>query len=136
MEAIKVEYRDAPVVVRTQQELTALIDRISAASAGQQVSSMVELSRVDGPWGFQIVTAGIGPHRGFVQVSGEPAYRTTVGDGDARGEVVYDYMANVTEIPAQEEVPLATVRVVLAAYLDHCGVIPEDHPDLYPALSS
>lgn len=135
VEAIKAEYRDAPVIIRTQEELTAFIDQVSAASAGQHVSSMVELSRADDPWGFQIVTAGIGVERGFVQVSGDPEYRTTVGEPDAAGEVVYDYMANATEIPSREEVPLTMVRAILAAYLDHGGAIPGDFQGLCPAES-
>jgi len=49
---------------------------------------------------------------------------------------MYDYMANATEIPAREEVPLTTVRAILAAYLDHGGAIPGDFQGLCPAVSA
>ncbi|MEO6086928.1 MAG: Imm1 family immunity protein [Umezawaea sp.] len=137
MEAIKVQYRrksgDPVTIVRTHDELIELMDEVSETSSTQQVPSMVEISRVEDPWDYQIVTAGLGADRGFAQVSGNPVFRTTIGDRTAAGDVVYDYMANATDIPAREEVPVSTVRTILAAYLESGGQIPDDFAELHPA---
>jgi hypothetical protein len=45
--------------------------------------------------------------------------------------VVYDFQGHETLVPASYEVPLGTVRAVLAAYLDHGALIPEDFPYLH-----
>lgn len=90
------------------------------------------MSIADDPYAFPIVEAGIGAERGFVRVNGADALRTTQGDRDAAGTVRYDLQGQETLIPARTEVPLATVRAVLGAYLEHGGLIPDDFPDLHP----
>lgn len=124
--------RDETFIVETQEELTSVIDQVSAASADQPCSSLVEITVADDPFGFPSVYAGLGASRGFVQVSGPDSYRVTIGDPDVSGDVIYDYQDHGTEIPAREEVPLSTVRTVLAAYLTHGGLIPEEFAELYP----
>lgn len=88
------------------------------------------MTLADDPYGFPNLYTGIGTEPGFVHEYWNPP-RSTVGDQNAPGNVLYDLQGNGTEIPAHQEVPLFTVRAVLAAYLDHGGLIPEDFPDLH-----
>ncbi|MFC6093147.1 Imm1 family immunity protein [Saccharothrix lopnurensis] len=126
-----VDHRDQPLVIRTRQDVEELLDHVSTASATQAVPSMIEIRRADDPWAHQVLHAGIGADHGFVRVSGDPEYRTTVGDPTATGEVVFDYMDNATEVPAREIVPLSTVRNILTAFITHDGDIPAGFPELH-----
>ena len=121
-----------PIAVRTQDDLEALIDRVRSYSTGYPCPAIVELTIEDDPWGRARIYAGIGDDRGFVQELWNPP-RATLGDPDAAGVVVYDLQAHDTEIPACQEVPMATVRTVLAAYLKYDGTIPHDFAELHPA---
>lgn len=124
---------DPAVLVSTAEELSVFIDRVSTLATGQSCPSVIEVSVADDPYAFPIVEAGIGAERGFVRVNGADALRITQGDPDAAGTVRYDLQGQETLISAKTEVPLATVRTVLTAYLEHDGVIPDDFPDLHPA---
>lgn len=119
-----------PISVETQAHLDALIERVRSYSIGYPCPAIVELTVLDDPWGRARLYAGIGDDRGFVQELWNPP-RATLGNPDATGVVVYDLQANGTEIPACQEVPLATVRSVLAAYLTHGGTIPESFAELH-----
>ncbi|GLY52828.1 Imm1 family immunity protein [Lentzea sp. NBRC 102530] len=121
---------DPAVIVSTQAELTAFIDRVSKRSHSQPRPSLVEVSIAEDPYGFPTVNAGIGGERGYVRISGEDDVRATQGDPGAAGEVIYDFQGQETLIPASYEVAVDVVRSVLAAYLDHGGLIPSDFPHL------
>lgn len=122
---------DSAVLVSTTEELLAFIDRVSALAADQPCPSVVEVSVADDPYSFPIVEAGIGVDRGFVRVNGADALRATQGDSDATGMVRYDLQGQEALVPASTEVPLDAVRVVLSAYLEHDGLIPDDFPGLH-----
>jgi len=124
---------DPAITVATQAELTAFIDRVSAQSAEQPCPSVVEVSIAEDPFAFPTVNAGIGADRGYVRVSGADELLVTQGEYDTTGTIVYDFQGHETLIPASHEVPLATVRTVLAAYLTHGGLIPEGFAELHPA---
>ncbi len=115
----------------TQDELSAFVDRVSARSAAQQCPSLVEVSIAEDPYGFPTVNAGIGADRGHVRVSGADELRATQGDSEAISDRVYDFQGHETLVPASYEVPFDIVRAVLAAYLDHGGLIPVDFPHLH-----
>jgi hypothetical protein len=121
----------APILIRTQEELEAMIDRVRAYSTGYPCPAIVELTVVEDPWGSPRLYAGIGEDRGYVQELWNPS-RTTLGNSVAQGVVVYDLQGNPTDVPAEQEVPLSTVRVVLAAYLANGGRIPADFTGLQP----
>ncbi|WP_439661620.1 Imm1 family immunity protein [Lentzea sp. HUAS TT2] len=121
---------DPAILVTTHEELTAFIDRVSERSGDQPCPSVVEVSIAEDPYGFPTVNAGIGPDRGYVRVSGADDLRATPGSPDAVGERIYDFQGHETLVPASCEVPLTTVRLVLAAFLDHGGLIPADFPHL------
>ncbi|WP_440898813.1 Imm1 family immunity protein [Actinosynnema sp.] len=116
-----------PVLIETQQDLDALVERVRERSTGHPCPSIVEISDAADPWGSPTAYAGIGDDRGFVQVHDNPM-RATRGRAGTTGTVVYDLVANATDIPADQEVPLDVVRTVLAAYLAHNSRIPADHP--------
>ncbi|AXX27468.1 hypothetical protein APASM_0103 [Actinosynnema pretiosum subsp. pretiosum] len=123
--------RGKPILAASVAELDAAIDLISGDSARQECPSMVEITIEEDPYGHAYIDAGIGVEQGFVHLNGPDTYRTTVGDPNAAGTVLYDYCGNGEDVPAREEVPLATVHAVLAAFLTHDGLIPDDHPDLH-----
>ena len=123
---------DPAVLVSTQEELSALIDRVSTFAVGQPCPSVIEVSIADDPYAFPIIEAGIGAERGFVRVNGANALRATLGDPNANGTVLYDLQGQEAIIAASAEVPLSAVRAVLASYLDHGGLIPDDFPGLHP----
>ena len=123
------------IIIATQEELSTFIDRVSAQSAAQACPSLVEVSIAEDPYGFPTVNAGIGAARGYVRVSGADELRATQGDPDAANNVVYDFQGHETLVPASYEVPLGTVRAVLAAYLDHGGLIPHNFPHLHEVVA-
>lgn len=97
---------------------------MSERSAAQPCPSLVEISIAEDPYGLPTVNAGIGADRGYVRISGADELRATEGDPDATGQLVYEFQGHEALVPASYEVPLDTVRTVLAAHLDHGGLIP------------
>lgn len=123
---------DPAIIVKTDAELTELVDRVSARSAHQPCPSIITAYVADDPYGFPSLRAGIGAELGYVQVNSRTGTRVTLGNAAATGERVYDFQGHGEEVPLRQEVPLATVRAVLAAYLEHCGLIPDDFAALHP----
>jgi hypothetical protein len=122
---------DPAIVVRDQEELTVLVDRVSAASARQLCPSIITVYVADDPYRFPSVRAGIGAEVGYVQIDSRAGRRATLGNQNATEERVYDFQGHGEDIPVRHEVPLDTVRRVLAAYLDHGGLVPADFPHLH-----
>ncbi|GAA3864982.1 hypothetical protein GCM10022243_34030 [Saccharothrix violaceirubra] len=116
-----------PAIIRTQDELDAVIERVRTLSTGHPCPAIVEITDADDPWNRPFVNAGIGEHRGFVQENWEPP-RATLGDPGVEGVVVYDIQGSRAEIPADQEVSLDVVREVLAAHLSGGGRAPDDFP--------
>ncbi|GAA1315731.1 Imm1 family immunity protein [Saccharothrix xinjiangensis] len=122
-----------PVLIHTQDELTGFVDRVRADSAEHDHPPVVEFTLAQDPWGSPVLYAGIGRDRGFVQYlpPGGTA-RATQGDPQATGMAVYDLQGQEHLVPAAQQVPLATVQALLAAYLAGHGVLPADQPELHP----
>jgi hypothetical protein len=120
----------APLTVATHDELADLVDRLTRLTDGP-VPSIAEISITEDPYGLPMLYVGLGPDTGFVQEMADPP-RATVGDPDATGDVLFDYIAHTQEIPAWQVVPRETVIALLVAYLDHNGRIPGDDPRLRP----
>jgi hypothetical protein len=118
-------------MIHTFEQLSSLVDRVSAYSANHPCASIAEIAVADDPYGFPHLFVGIGQDFGFVQEYWNPG-RSTVGDTDAPGKVEFDFAGNTQEIPARQVVPLDTVRAVLGAYLAHGGSIPDGFPWLHP----
>ncbi|MEU4802539.1 Imm1 family immunity protein [Actinosynnema sp. NPDC023587] len=119
-----------PFLIRTQEDMDELVERVRTASAGHPCPTIVEITNAENPFRSPVVNAGIGADRGFVHENWHPQ-RATQGDPDATGVVVYDVQGNAADIPAIREVPLHVVREVLAAHLAGNGQAPEDSPDLH-----
>ncbi|MFF5094311.1 Imm1 family immunity protein [Actinosynnema sp. NPDC000082] len=126
------ETGDAPIVIRTQEDMSALVERVRAESASVPCPSIVEITDAEDPWCRPFAYAGIGVDRGFVQVHADPPL-TTIGDPSATGVVVYDLQGEGTDIPADQEVPISAVRAVLSAYLAHDAALPEGFPGVRAA---
>ncbi|GAA3889833.1 hypothetical protein GCM10022243_63280 [Saccharothrix violaceirubra] len=124
---------DPAIIVGTEAEPAALVDRVSAKSATQPCPSIVSMYVAGDPYGHPSLNAGIGAERAYVRIGSRTSIRT-VGDADAVGETTYDFQGHGEPIPRRHEVPLAIVREVLAAYMHHDGTIPEDFADLHVTL--
>ncbi|RSM40179.1 hypothetical protein DMA12_27550 [Amycolatopsis balhimycina DSM 5908] len=107
---------DPAILVSTADELDALIQRMQADSKDQPVPPMAECS-VSGDPSCGVFYLGVGQEKGLV-VFVTPVAAQTVGDPSLTGEVIYDYMAHVREIPAQYEVPMEQVRAAALAFLE------------------
>lgn len=121
----------SPVLVNTRDELSELITRVIALSEGETIPSIVELGvSDDNPYAFPALQAGISAESGFVYELWNPS-RATLGEPDATGTTLFDYVAHPQEVPARHVVPLDTVRAVLVAYFEHGGFIPDDFAELH-----
>lgn len=114
---------DPAILVSTADELDVLIQRMQADGKDQPVPPMAECS-VSGDSSRGVFYLGVGQEKGFV-VFVTPQEAQTVGDPSLTGEVTYDYMAHVREIPAQYEVPLEQVRAVALAFLEREELPPD-----------
>ena len=122
MVALKVWYQHAgddeasPLVVETTQQLDDLVDRILSETADYRVPPMVQVA-VAGDWKRGVMEVGLGQDKGFI------LYQTsdggdTQGDGNPEDVVEYVYMGNLTEVPADVEVPMQMVRRGLHEFLE------------------
>jgi hypothetical protein len=118
--------------IRTHDDLDLLVNRLHALAVAGSVPPLAEIVVAQDPYTKPYLYLGIGVDCGWVREPGEPD-RWTVGPTDTTGTVLYDYVGHGQDIPARHVVPLPTVRAVLAAYLDHDGVVPDGDPHLRPA---
>ncbi|KOV84810.1 hypothetical protein ADL03_15395 [Nocardia sp. NRRL S-836] len=124
------ESAQSPVLINSREELSALIDGVIELPGDKPVPAIVELAVTEDAYGFPHLYAGIGAESGFVHELWNPA-RATLGNRNATGTELFDFAANTQEIPAEQVVPLETVRRVLTAYFEHGGNIPADFADLH-----
>jgi hypothetical protein len=116
--ALKVWYRrfvegrswpdEVPMVIRTHDELDAVVERVLADSRDDAVPSMIQVG-VEQDRRAPVLEVGLGVDRGFVYYLSRDGGWTS-GDRSLTGFVVYDYMANRREIPASVEIPIDGVR--------------------------
>jgi hypothetical protein len=107
---------DPVILVSTADELDALIQRMQADGKDQPIPPMAECS-VSGDPSRGVFYLGVGPEKGFVAFV-SPQAAQILADPSLTGEVTYDYMAHVREIPAQYEVPMDQVRAATLAFLE------------------
>ncbi|MGW4591896.1 Imm1 family immunity protein [Amycolatopsis thermoflava] len=113
---------DPAILIRTPDELDALITQMQQDGKGKPVPPMAECS-VSGDPMRGAFYLGVGQDKGFVLfMTPEPAQ--TTGDTTLTGEVTYDYMAHLREIPASYEVPIEQVRQAARAFLEY-EVLPD-----------
>lgn len=120
--ALEVWYRHAsdgatsPVVVETAQQLDELIDRILGETASHRVPAMVQVA-VAGDWKRGVMEVGLGRDQGFILFQTADG-GSTKGIGSPGDVVEYTYMGSLSEVPADVEVPIQTVRRGLREFLE------------------
>lgn len=123
---------DPAIIIHAHDELIALLNRVSEQSGRQPCPSIITVYVADDPYRYPSIRAGVGAERGYVHINSKTGRRTTLGDTETPDHRVYDFQGHGEDVPVRYEVPLATVLAVLAAYLDHSGLIPDDFPGLHP----
>lgn len=118
---------DPPIIVNTTAELDAFVDRLLDETRDHAVPSMIQVAVVGGPE-WHAMEVGVGQERGFVTYHAIDDGGVTLGDPTRTGWVVYDYMANATEIDASAEIPVELVRQGLREYLESDGAKPTSLP--------
>lgn len=127
MTALEVWYEPhaaTPAVVRTVEELDALVDRIIADAASDPIPAAAQVVVQDAPDGNLYLEVGLGPQRGVVTAIG-PGGGLSKGDTSRHGTVTYDFAGHTAELPASAELPINEVRQALREYLTSGGELPQ-----------
>ncbi|OLR94101.1 Imm1 family immunity protein [Actinokineospora bangkokensis] len=103
------------IVVRTDAELDALIDRVRDETREHRCPAAIQVV-LNGNTGYPILEVGLGQSTGFIHYHADDAART-IGDGDPDAVAEYVYMGNLSEVPADSEVPIEVVRQGLHEFL-------------------
>lgn len=99
----------------TIQELDALLAELARGRAGQRGM----LVNIESPNG-DVLTVGVGGDVSvvsYMRQNGKPPYVTTVGDPEAEGIVVFDYLGQWTEIPKRNTITFERAREILRRFL-------------------
>lgn len=99
---------DPAILVRTATELDALLDRVLTETKEHRVGAMIQVG-IHGNTGYPVLEVGLGQDKGFISYHAEDG-GSTKGTGSPDSLVEYTYMGNLTEVPADVEVPLDDVR--------------------------
>lgn len=99
---------DPPIVVRTSDELDALIDRVLTETKDHRVGAIIQVG-IRGHSGYPILEVGLGREKGFINYHANDG-GSTEGAGNADELAEYVYMGNLSEVPADVEVPVPLVR--------------------------
>ncbi|MGW5052419.1 Imm1 family immunity protein [Actinokineospora sp. NPDC004072] len=105
-------------VLRTVEDLNALVDRVLAETAGHRCGAMIQLN-IKGQR-LPVLEVGLGQGKGFIQYHVADG-GSTKGDGDPSKRVEYVYMGNLSEVQADAEVDIATVRQGLVEFMETGG---------------
>ncbi|MGW4483703.1 Imm1 family immunity protein [Amycolatopsis sp. NPDC004368] len=106
---------DPAIVVTTPAALDQLLDRVLDETRDNRLGQMIQLG-IKGRTGYPVLEVGLGETLGFI-VYHDTRGGSTRGDGDPEEFVEYVYQGNVSEVPADVEVPVATVRRGLHQFL-------------------
>jgi hypothetical protein len=103
------------IIVRTDDELDALIDRVLAETVSHRCPAAIQVG-INGRAGYPILEVGLGHVMGFIHYHADDAGGTK-GDGNPDDYAEYVYMGSLSEVPADSEVPIADVRRGLHEFL-------------------
>lgn len=106
---------DPAIVVRTSDELDALIDRVLEETKDNRVGAMIQVG-IRGNTGYPVLEVGLGREKGFIQYHADDG-GSTKGSGSADKLAEYVYMGNLSEVSADVEVALDQVRRGLHEFL-------------------
>lgn len=115
-QAPKNEHGDVVNHVSTAAELDELVDRILEETAGNAAPPMIQVA-IAGVKRSPALEVGLAKDKGFIGYTARTEGGWTRGDGDPNAVVDYVYMGNHTQVPADVEVPLLTVREGLHEFL-------------------
>ncbi|MGX7825360.1 Imm1 family immunity protein [Actinokineospora sp. 24-640] len=107
------------IVVRTEDELNALIDRVLDDTKDHRCPAAIQVG-IKGNDGYPVLEVGLGQEKGFVQYHAEDG-GSTKGEGDPEAYVEYVYMGNLSEVSADVEVDMQLVRQGLVEFLRSGG---------------
>jgi hypothetical protein len=105
------------ICLETAAELDNFLDRVLADNRDALVPPMIEVSladHLDSP----VLQVGLAPEHGFIAYLADDGGLTR-GPAGAPGMVSYDYMGNVSEVPAHAEVSIRLVRQALQEFAEH-----------------
>ncbi|QWF80977.1 Imm1 family immunity protein [Amycolatopsis sp. CA-230715] len=106
---------DPPIVVDTAAELDQLLDRVLEETKGNRFGQMIQVG-IKGISGYPVLEVGLGKTLGFITYHDEHG-GSTKGDASVDELVEYVYMGTVSEVSADVEVPMTTVRRGLHEFL-------------------
>ena len=121
------EHGSAPVAVRTDNDVDALIDQLLTEPLSNSIAALYHRDRPLNP-------AGVPDHELYLAVYppaavGGLCYRSdgtwyTKGQASERDEVFYYYMGADTDFPIDSEVPVSLLRQAVKEFLHHSGARP------------
>lgn len=103
------------VIVRTADELDALVDRVLEETKDHRCPPVIEVS-IRGQQ-LPVLEVGLGQTKGFITYHAEDG-GSTKGDGNSEEYVEYVYGGNLSEIAADAEVGIQEVRRGLHTFLE------------------
>ncbi|MEV6901345.1 Imm1 family immunity protein [Amycolatopsis sp. NPDC051372] len=106
---------DPAIVVSTAAALDQLLDRVLNETRDNRLGQMIQVG-IKGRTGYPVLEVGLGEAVGFIIYHDEPGGSTS-GSGSPDEFVEYVYQGNLSEVPADAEVPIATVRRGLHEFL-------------------
>ncbi|HEX5401127.1 MAG TPA: Imm1 family immunity protein [Pseudonocardiaceae bacterium] len=109
---------DEPAILRTVDDLDALLDRMASDGLGFAVPPLAELTRNDdGAWVVAYIGIDAKNDLGVITYSDRDG-SVISSNGRTDGDVVdYDYMGHLRELPASAEIPLAEVRRAVREFI-------------------
>ncbi|MFJ2899228.1 Imm1 family immunity protein [Streptomyces sp. NPDC087218] len=122
------QHADEPSVVRTPEDVDALIDALAAGSEFENLAVLHSLERELLPSGFpdHEFMVGVDGKRqvGVLSFVDEKDFFSLGSSGSRRAEVVYFVVENPTEFPVTAEIPLALARQAAKEFLSSGGLRP------------
>ncbi|WP_370949244.1 Imm1 family immunity protein [Amycolatopsis sp. cg5] len=103
------------IVVGSVVELDELLNRVLEETKDNRLGQMVQVG-IKGNGGYPVLEVGVGMELGFITYHDEIG-GSTKGEGSPDELVPYVYMGNVSEVAADAEVPMSTVRRGLHEFL-------------------
>ncbi|GGT40139.1 Imm1 family immunity protein [Streptomyces atratus] len=119
------QHADEPSVVRTPQDVDALIDALATGLEFANLAVLHSAERESLPSGFpdhEFMVGADGERQvGVLSFMDEKNYVSLGSSGSNGSTVVYHVAGNPTEFPATAEVPLALVRQATKEFLSSGG---------------
>ncbi|CRK56026.1 hypothetical protein [Alloactinosynnema sp. L-07] len=119
------EHDESPVMVATEDEVDAFIDKVVAQSP-MAAPILMDLHLSGDPYA-QGLDVGVVAERGLIRYAGRdwPLGVVSTGEASAGGNPVpYFYMGHWREFPSNAEISLATIKAAIKEFMSTNGVRP------------